>query len=154
MMLYQEYEVLKAKCMESCKMWEEVMEQKEELFAMTLPSAVRTDKEKISGGMRQSTFDVYLIKKEQLHIEEKIMEIESIIECRKKMLKQKEGELRVSRNLHDRIYTMRYIDHSRVKFIAKKIGYSESQIYRILEIIEEKTKLARKCETECGIKVE
>ena len=151
-MLYLDYEILKSKYLDSKHIWDALMEQKEMLFLRTLPNAIQIDKEKVSGGIQGNSFDDYLIKKEQLHLDEKIMEIESIIESREKMLKTKEQELRASRNLHDRIYSMRYMDHSRVENIAKKIGYSESQIYRILEIIERKMKHARKCENKCDIK--
>lgn len=140
-MLYLEYDNLCRRYTDIRLTWDALMEEKETLFSRTLPTAVQLDREKVSGGTPQNAFDEYLIRKEQLHIDEQIKEAESIIESRWEMLKAKEAELRSSKNLHDRIYTMRYIDHSRVVNIARKIGYSESQIYRILEIIDANIKM-------------
>lgn len=145
-MLYLDYEILKSKYLEIRMVWDALMSEKEMLFSKTLPTAIQLDKERVSGGIQSNSFDDYLIKKEQLHLDEQLLEAESIIVSREKMLKMKESELRSSRNLHDRIYVMRYIDRSRVINIAKRIGYSESQIYRILETIDEKIKHATKCE--------
>ena len=136
MMLYMEYELLRRRYIDIRLTWDALMEEKERLFSRTLPTAVQLEKEKVSGGTPHNSFDEYLIRKEQLHIDEQIKEAESIIESRWQMLNAKEKELRASKNLHDRIYVMRVIDHSRVVNIARKIGYSESQIYRILEVIE------------------
>lgn len=135
-MLYLEYESLLKRYYDVRLAWDALMEEKEMLFSKTLPTSVQMDKEKVSGGSPSNSFDEYLIRKEQLHLDEQILEAESIINSRFEMLKAKEKELRASKNLHDRIYVMRYIDHSRAVNIARKIGYSESQIYRILEVIE------------------
>ena len=135
-MLYLDYESLLKRYYDVRLAWDALMEEKEMLFSKTLPTAVQMDKEKVSGGSPSNSFDEYLIRKEQLHLDEQILEAESIINSRFEMLKAKEKELRASKNLHDRIYVMRYIDHSRVVNVARKIGYSESQIYRILEVIE------------------
>lgn len=151
-MLYLDYELLRRRYIDIRLVWDALMEEKETLFSKTLPTAVQMDKEKVSGGMPSNSFDDYLIRKEQLHLDEQLLEAESIIESREKMLKAKEQELRASKNLHDRIYVMRHIDHSRVIKIAQRIGYSESQIYRILETIEENIKHARECEISYGIK--
>ncbi len=138
--------------MDARLMWDAVMEEQSELFARTLPNAVQTDKEKVSGGAPKNSFDEYLIQKEKLHIEERLKEAEEMIDRISGFLDKKEKELRASKNLHDRIYVMRCIEHSRVQTIARKIGYSESQIYRILEIIAENVKDAKKCEESCDIK--
>ena len=62
------------------------------------------------------------------------------MEDREHLLKIKLEELRASNNVEDKIYLLRFIDRVRVFRIAKMIGYSESQVYRILE------KIIGKCE--------
>ena len=57
------------------------------------------------------------------------------MEDREHLLKIKLEELRASNNVEDKIYLLRFIDRVRVFRIAKMIGYSESQVYRILEKI-------------------
>ena len=145
-MVYLDYELLKTKYLETLERYDEIIGEKETLWQITQPKAIQTDKEKVDGGGQSNPFDTYLIKKEQQHIDEKLMEIKSVLKERKELLKIMEEDLRNSKALHDRIYRMRYLDHWRVTLIAQRVGYSESQIYRILEMIDLQIKDARKCE--------
>lgn len=87
----------------------------------------------VDGGTPKNTFEVYLIKKEEQQIDEKLAEIKSILEDREQLLKLKEQELRASNDIKDKIYKYRKLDKMRAYKIARLVGYSERQIYRILE---------------------
>ena len=57
-----------------------------------------------------------------------------------RLLKLKEQELRASTSVQDKIYKYRYLDRLKVFKIAKLVGYSEPQIYRILKTIRNNIK--------------
>ena len=143
-MLYLDYELYKIRYLETQKKYNEILSEKEELFTRTQPKAVRYDKEKVSGGSGSNAFDDYLIKKDEKRIDERLAEAKSLLDDRKLLMELKEAELRASKDTIDKIYVRRYLDHVRVNRIASQIGYSESQIYRILNVISESVKHARK----------
>ena len=84
-----------------------------------------------------NSFDDYLISKEKKRIDERLFEIKSILNDRKELLKLKETELRKSKNSVDIIYRMRFLDHMHITNISIIVHYSESQVYRILQRINE-----------------
>ena len=145
-MVYLDYEVFKIRYYDTQRKYNEILSEKEELFTRTQPNAIRYDTDKVSGGGGTNLFDEYLIAKEEKQIEQRLAECESLLIKRKKLLEAKEYELRVSKDTIDKIYTRRYLDKMRVNRIASMIGYSESQVYRILQIIEKSLKDAKKCE--------
>ena len=126
-MIYAIYEEYKNKYYET---------QKEKLFMITQPSSSKFDKERVSGGATDNTFERYLILKEEKKIDQRLEEVRSILEDRKKLLKLKEEELKESTDIRDMIYRYRYIDKLKVYKIAKLVGYSEAQVYRILDNIK------------------
>lgn len=132
-MIYEEY---KNKYYETQREYDIILTEKEKLFSITQPSAVKFDKEVVSGGVVDNTFERYLILKEEKKIDQRLEEIKSLLDDRERLLKLKEQELKASTNIHDKIYKYRYIDRLKVYKIAKLVGYSEPQIYRILKIIK------------------
>lgn len=135
-MIYTIYEEYKNKYYETQREYDIILTEKEKLFSITQPSAVKFDKEVVSGGVVDNTFERYLILKEEKKIDQRLEEIKSLLDDRERLLKLKEQELKASTNIHDKIYKYRYIDRLKVYKIAKLVGYSEPQIYRILKIIK------------------
>ena len=103
---------------------------------MTQPGAVRYDKEKVSGNTGRDAFEEYVILKDRTRIDERINEQKSIMEEWKRLKGIKEGDLRCSKDLHDRIYTYFYLDRLSLTQIERRIPYSRVQIWRILKIIK------------------
>lgn len=147
-MIYPEYHYLLLKYSETQSRLSDLLNEKEELFAITQPKGVNTEKEAVSGGKNTNLYEAYLIQKEQSHIEERIAEIKEILDDRYKLLKDAEGRLKASLILDDRIYKMRYIDRTRVYKIARRLNYSESHVYRIIERIEKNLKVIGYINTE------
>ena len=141
MHLYMEFVDYRAKYLEAQKHYDEILNEKAQLFETTQPKAVISDNEKISGGVKNNSFDDYLITKEKQRIDERLAESKKILEDRELLLKLKEKELRASNILIDKIYCMRYLDGVRVNRIAIIANYSESQIYRGLDEIRKSLKL-------------
>ena len=135
-MLYLDYERYRLKYYEAQRKYNDIIEEKEILFAQTQPQAIQYDAEKTSGGKMSNTFDEYLIAKERKRIDERLSEAQSILEDRQRLMKLKEKELRESKNYIDRIYVMRHIDKIRVYKIASAVNYSEAQVYRALQEIK------------------
>lgn len=139
-MIYEIYEEYKNKYYDTQNEYEKVLTEKEKLFMMTQPSSVKFDKEVVSGGITDNTFEKYLILKEEKKIDQRLEEIKSILDDREKLLKLKEQELKASTSVQDKIYKYRYLDKLKVFKIAKLVGYSEPQIYRILKTIRNNLK--------------
>lgn len=139
-MIYEIYEEYKNKYYDTQNEYEKVLTEKEKLFMMTQPSSVKFDKEVVTGGITDNTFEKYLILKEEKKIDQRLEEIKSILDDREKLLKLKEQELRASTSVQDKIYKYRYLDKLKVFKIAKLVGYSEPQIYRILKNIRNNLK--------------
>lgn len=139
-MLYVTYEQFKAKYYETQKQYNEILNEKEQLFLKTQPKAIKFDKEKITGGVSTNTFDEYLIEKEKKQIDERLEEVKIILEDRKNLLELKREELKASNNIQDKIYYYRYIDKMRVEKIGRLVGYGEAQVYRILRSIKNNVK--------------
>ena len=135
-MLFHDYEEYKNKYLETQKKYEEILSEKEELFARTQPKAVRFDVERVAGGKQERTFETYLIDKERKRIEERLAEIKSLLADRERLLAVKKEELYASDEVFDKIYRLRYVESIRAYKIAELIKYSPSQVYRILGQID------------------
>ena len=142
-MVYLEYEEQKIKYLETQRKYDEVLNEKEVLFSQTQPRSVQFDKERVSGGEPANTFDEYLIKKEKKKIDERLNEIQAILEDRAILLSIKEEELRQSKALEDRVYCCRVLDRMRMQKIIRVLNYSEAHIYRVLRDISENIKLLK-----------
>ena len=130
-MLYLDYERFRKNYLEAQHIYDEVLSEKEELFARTQPKAVQFDKEPSIGGDKGNPFDSYLVEKERKRIDERLTEAKLILNERKDLLKLKEQELKNSNDIYDKIYRLRYIVRWKVSKISRETGYSESQVYRI-----------------------
>ena len=138
--LYLDYALYLQKYHDAQNRLNRVLSEREELFGRTQPTATDYGKDRVSGTPDAAPFDAYLIAKEKTRIDERILEAQEIVKDREKLLKIKERELRASRDTHDRIYCMRELDKWAAHRIAGRIGYSTAQIYRIINIIEDRCK--------------
>lgn len=74
-------------------------------------------------------------KKIDLEAQEKLAK--GLLDVREEQRKEAEDELRKSKDLKDIIYVKYYIDHIRVKDIAKQLIFARSYIYNILTPIKD-----------------
>lgn len=139
-MLYEEYEEYKNKYYEVQKKYNEILNEKEELFAKTQPKSTQITGEKTTGGKHINAFDDYLIQKEKKNIDQRLEEVKSILQDRERLLKLKEQELRASKQSHDKIYRCRYVDKLTIEKTARLSNYSRSQVFNILKEIRKKIK--------------
>ena len=137
MVLYLEYELYKRRLTDTERMYDEILLENESLFNKTQPKSLDYGKERVAGGSPQNAFDEYLIQKEKQRIDERLEEARNMVNERKRLLSDKEQELRQSKDMYDRVYKMRHLDKFKVNRIASMTGYSEASIYRILKIISE-----------------
>ena len=134
-MLYVEYEKYLNRYRSTQAKVDEILTEKEAIFLKTQTQGIRYDLEKITGGAYTNIFESYVIDLEKKKIDERLQEAKSLLEERKMLLDMKERELRNSKELYDKIYRMRYIDNLSPYNIGERIGYSTSQVYRILDKI-------------------
>jgi|GEM_PF-1917553 len=136
MLVYMVYEEFKNKYLDTQKKFNEILQEKEYLFAKTQPKSPNWDKIGENGNQINNKFDDYLVAKESKRIDERLSEIKSILDDRERLLSLKEQELRNSKNHVDKIYKMKYVDRLNISRIVKASNYSRSQVYRILDDIK------------------
>ena len=137
-MLYLSYDASKRLYLETQGMLEAILDEQAVLFARTQPNAVSFDKERVSSsGSDVNMFEQYVIAKEKKRIDERLSEVKGMLADRAEILRVKELELRQSDEIHDKIYCMKYIDRKRVYKIARTLNYSERQIWRVLNEIQD-----------------
>ena len=135
-MYYLDYHICAEKYRCALALYNELIEKKEIMFERTQPGAVRYDKDHVSGGGGNNSFEDYLIAKERSRIDERINEQKTILDERKRLKELKEIELKQSKSLYDRLYIYRYLDNLSLTQIEMRIPYSRVQIWRILKKIQ------------------
>lgn len=136
MAVYIAYEEYKNKYLDAQKQFDKILQEKEKIFAKTQPKSPKWDKIDSSNVTEHNNFDNYLISKESKKIDERLVEIKSILDDRERLLKLKEKELMESREQIDKIYKLKYIRQFNINEIIKNVNYSKSQVYRLLDIIK------------------
>ena len=136
MAVYIVYEEYKNKYLDAQKQFNKILQEKEDIFAKTQPKSPKWDKIDSSNVTEHNKFDNYLISKESKKIDERLVEIKSILDDRERLLKLKEKELMESREQIDKIYKLKYIRQFNINEIIKNVNYSKSQVYRLLDIIK------------------
>lgn len=139
--LYIEYEDYLDKFKDSQSLYDQILSDKQVLFERTQPNAVSFDKDRVDGGEYKNAFEEYLTAKEAKRIDERLSEAKDILEHRYTLLKSKETELRLSKNVYDIVYRRCYIDHERIVDIAEDMHYSRSQIHRYTRKIKRAIKM-------------
>ena len=115
-----------------------ILTEKEKYFSKTQPNAIRYDKVAVAGGLHENGFDEYLAECEKRNIDRRLNEGISLLRARAELLRLKEIDLRASKDINDIIYTMKFLDNAKPKAIAMALGYSESQVYRLIQKIQER----------------
>lgn len=133
--MYIQYERSKLKYLIAQNNYEELIKEKEDLFATTQPKGQRYDQDRVSGGCSDNAFDRYVIRKDETRIEERLKEARSIVEDRKRLLEMKRAELEDSEEVIDKVYYLKYIKREKNKDIADAIGYGPAQTARLLRQI-------------------
>lgn len=143
-MLYVEYENYKNKLHKSQQVLDEIISEKEKLFAKTQPQSTNLDKEPTKGGVPGDKFFEYVKEIIDNKIEERIVAAKSIVKDREELLLSKEEELRRSKNEYDIIYTYYFLEYKSIRQIERKIYKSKSEIDRKLQKIKENLQLGTK----------
>lgn len=134
-MVYVQYERIKIRYLISQNNYEELIKDKEDLFATTQPKTQKYDQDRVSGGQSDNVFDRYLSRKQEIFLEERLEEARTIVEDRRRLLEMKREELECSEDAADRVYYLRFIKRAKTKEISDQIGYSIAQTNRILKDI-------------------
>lgn len=134
--VYIEYEESKINYNKISKILTSLITEKENLFLNTQPKSTKFDKILTEGGKKSNSFDNYLIEVEKKQLDQKIEEAKKLVNTRSKYLKDKEEELRSSKEWLDKIYVYRFLDKLPVKAMIHLIPYEEAQIYRMIREIE------------------
>lgn len=131
-MIYKTYEEYKNRYYMTQQNYNDLLTEKERLFVRTQPNAIRYDKLNVKSSPNSNVLEDYVIEKEKTQLDRRIAEMKVLLDDRRNLMLLKEAELRKSKDMYDRIYTMRYLEDMSVERIAKKVNYSVSQVYRIL----------------------
>ena len=135
-MVFLEYESLKTRFINAQRLFNDVLLEQERIFSKTQPNAISYDKDNVKSSGCTNKLDEYIIEKEEKQIDEKLNCLRQILEDRQMLLNLKEEELKKSSELYDKIYCYRYLDGLKPHKIAQIYHYSDAQIYRIINKID------------------
>lgn len=115
----------------------EVSEEYEVIFQRTQPKGNYS--ERISGSPKNKT-EEYVIEVERRQLNRRIEDAKAIVDTKKYLLDRAEEELRKSKDLYDLIYTMRWVDGHRVRYIQRRLDFigiecSRSHLYEVIKRI-------------------
>ena len=112
----------------------------------TLPSAIRYDKDKVQNTVDDNPLEDFVISVEEQELDVKIARLRRHLEDWRVLMDVKEGELRKSQVLIDRVYVMRYLDGLSVNKICRILHYEKTRIYELLTEIAKNGKKRKKTE--------
>ena len=133
-MIYEEYENIWSKIRKIEKKLSDAINEREELFLSTQPKSAALDKELVDGKNPKNAIEQYVIQKEYLN--ERINQYNQTLDDWYQVLRRKREELKLSKNIYDRIYYLRFIERLSVYKISVLVGYSKEQTYRYLKKIK------------------
>ena len=131
-MVYPEYVQYKSKYEELQNRFANLLLEKEKLFTDTFPRGITYDKDKVQCMPDDNPLERYAVTMDEKQIDEKLDTLRRQIKDWSILIEVKENELRKSKDIPDRIYTLRYLDGVSVSRISNIVSYSKKQIYRIL----------------------
>lgn len=139
MRLYLEHRKYYLEYLHAQKRVESILNEQEELLEMVQPRSSLANHEREhmasnppASGQRVNKAEEYVIELEQRHIRERLTDARQILADREMLLKQKESEIRKSKDIYNVVYVYRYVDGIKADLIVQRTGYSRSQIYNIL----------------------
>lgn len=118
---------------------QEVLNEKDTIQARTEPKI--SYEERVSGSPRNQT-EEYVIEMERRNLRKRIDDAQAIVDARRYLLNIAEEQLRKSKDLYDLIYTMRWVDGHKVRYIQRKLDFmgiecSRSHMYEIIKRIRQ-----------------
>ena len=128
------YEIFKSKYLDAQQKLNAIIEEKENLFSRTQPKSPNWDK--MPSSESENAFDSYLIAKEKTKIDQRIKEMQKIVDERRSLMRQKEQELYESKDLCDKIYRMKYLESKTVPDLMRKLHFGRTQIYKFISIVQ------------------
>ena len=131
-MVYPEYVQYKSKYEELQNRFASLLLEKEKLFTDTFPRGITYDKDKVQCMPDDNPLERYAVTMDEKQIDEKLDTLRRQIKDWSILIDVKENELRKSKDIPDRIFTLRYLDGVSVSRISNIVSYSKKQIYRIL----------------------
>lgn len=137
---YLDYELKMEKYVQSMEIYEALLHEKESIYSRFLPHPADMTIDRVDGGVERNAFDDYLVIIERTRINERISEQADIVSIREQLKNKALTSLERSNNLYDKIYRYKHLDNWRIHKIARYIGYSDSQVYRILDKIKDAIK--------------
>ena len=123
-----------------------VLLEKEKLLTRTLPSAIRYNKDKVQNTIDDNPLEDYVISVEEKELDIKIARLRRHLDDWRVLMDVKEGELRKSQVLIDRVYVMKYLDGLSVNKICRILHYEKTRIYELLTEIAKNGKKRKKTE--------
>lgn len=129
-MIWEDYSTVQSEYRRAENRLRRLADQREELEVSLGPSAIRYDKDIVQTSREDHTTAV-LAKIADLDI--LIAQANETVRIREGILRRQRLILESSAEIHDRIYVLYFIRHHGVRRIARQIGYSRSQVFRILQ---------------------
>lgn len=115
----------------------EILDLQEEAFQMTQPKSVQTDRDGGSAVYVDKTAE-YLERVEKMALRERLQTAREALAAKRERVEAVTILLKASDLLDDRIFYLRYIEHTPPQDIASKMHYSQSYVYRMLKKFEER----------------
>lgn len=115
----------------------EILDLQEEAFQMTQPKSVQTDRDGGSAVYIDKTAE-YLERVEKMALRERLQTAREALAAKRERVEAVTILLKASDLLDDRIFYLRYIEHTPPQDIASKMHYSQSYVYRMLKKFEER----------------
>ena len=133
---YVEYSRCLTKYQKIEEEYDQLWDEREELFERTQPKSVDYKKERVNSQSTVNSNDSYLIAVERRRIDEKLKRYKDALKDKKERLTAKESQLRASKNRYDVVFCKNYLDCMKISQIAKELNYSHSQVWRMLKSIQ------------------
>lgn len=118
-----------------------LLQEKERLFQMTQPGAIRYDKVKVLSSNTASPLEEYVTRMERLNPQ--IDRAQQMLEQWDMAVDEHLREMRKSRDVLDVIYVAWKVDHRSVQQIARKVNYSVPHVYYLRKKIEKAEELIK-----------
>lgn len=123
-------------------MVQQILDEDTMLFQLTQPKSSISDSERVSGGSVIPKTELYIIRKEEAHINERLAEAHMILHERYDLMHLEETDLRKSKDVYDQVYVAKWIDGYKADRMIKALRtrgvyYSRSQIYNIMARIRQ-----------------
>lgn len=141
MRLYLEHRGYYLSYLEAQKKLEDIINEYEAILAKVQPKSSLAEHEREfsketilpPSGKKINKAEEYAIAMEQRKIKERLSDAKLILQERFNLLDLKEQEIRKSRDIYNRIYTLKWIDGMKADAIIEETSYSRSQVYNILK---------------------